>query len=88
LVKAEPEEVLRLRLDRTTPESLDQFIEEIEVADDAEEKVLGEPAVRRGKALAAGEVIEKVGGVAGGVLPFGEGVEGAAARGGDGHGVE
>ena len=58
------EEVLRLRLDRTATESLDQFIEEIEVADDAEEKVLGEPAVGRGKALATGEVIEQVGGVA------------------------
>jgi hypothetical protein len=54
------------------------------MTDDAVKEILGEPAIRRRETHAARLILEDVGGVAGGILPFGEGFEGAAAGRGDG----
>jgi hypothetical protein len=84
LVESEAEEILGRALDGATAEAIDQFIKEVEMTDDAVKEILGEAAIRRRETHAARLILENVGGVAGGILPFGEGFEGAAAGGGDG----
>jgi len=81
LVETEAEEILGLRLDGAAAEAVYQFVEEVKIADDTVEEILREAAIGRGEALPPREIVEEIGGVAGGVLPVGEGVEGAAAGG-------